>query len=204
MLTSDPKSNSRREVLAILGGAAIVPLVPGSAFAMSTKEATTMIETVVREIMSAVNSGQSEARILAQFKTIFLRYADVPIIARSVLGAPWRTATDAQKQAFVSAFQDYLADKYGRRFHAYEGATVTVTRASDQGDKGILVNSTVKSASSAPFAVDWQVSDRGGSKKLINIFIEGISMLSTERSEIRAMLEAKRNSVDGLIATLKG
>ncbi|MEO0914010.1 MAG: ABC transporter substrate-binding protein, partial [Pseudomonadota bacterium] len=69
-------------------------------------------------------------------------------------------------------------------------------------DKGIVVSSTLTYSGSAPIAVDWQVSDRSGSLKMFNLFIEGVSMLATERSEIRALLEANRNSVDALIADL--
>ncbi|MEM9779059.1 MAG: ABC transporter substrate-binding protein, partial [Pseudomonadota bacterium] len=45
--------------------------------------------------------------------------------------------------------------------------------------------------------------DRSGSPKMFNLFIEGISMLSTERSEIGALLAQNRNSIDALIADLQ-
>ena len=67
----------------------------------------------------------------------------------------------------------------------------------------MLVNSTVKVPRQAPFAIDWQVSDRSGSVKLFNIFIEGVSMLATGRSEVGALLEANGGSVDKLIAHLR-
>ena len=51
--------------------------------------------------------------------------------------------------------------------------------------------------------VDWQVSDRSGAVKMINLYIEGVSMLSTERNEVRAILESKRNNLDALIADLQ-
>lgn len=194
---------SRRATLSLLVGAAAVPLLPGKALALSTGEATAMIQKVVTEIMTEVNSGKSEARILAEFKKIFLRYADVPVIARAVLGNPWRSASNAQKSAFVAAFQDYLANKYGRRFHGYKGAQVTVNGAKDQGSKGVIVNCTVRASGQSPFAVDWHLSDRSGANKVINLYLEGVSMLSQERSEVRAMLEANRNNLDGLIAELR-
>ena len=49
-------------------------------------------------------------------------------------------------------------------------------------------------------AVDWQISERSGATKAVNLIIEGVSMLANERAEVGAMLEAKRGSVDGLIA----
>ena len=97
-----------------------------------------------------------------------------------------------------------LARKYGREFREYRGASMTVSGASDQGDKGILVNTVVNLPGRQPFAVDWQVSDRSGATKLINLIIEGVSMLTTERSEVRAIYEANRSNLDATIQSLRG
>jgi phospholipid transport system substrate-binding protein len=67
----------------------------------------------------------------------------------------------------------------------------------------VLVSSTVKVPGQSPFAIDWQVSDRSGSVKLFNIYIEGVSMLATGRSEVGAMLEANGGSIDKLNAFLR-
>lgn len=201
-MTSE-KNLSRRGTLALFGGAAMLPLLPAQGLALSSGEASSMVQKVVGEIMAQVNSRKSEAAILAAFKKIFLRYADVPVIARAVLGNPWRSASKSQKSAFVAAFQDYLGNKYGRRFHSYKGSKVSVTGADDQGSKGVIVRSKVNAPGKSPFVVDWHLSDRSGSNKIINIYIEGVSMLSQERSEVRAMLQASRNNVDGLIAELR-
>ncbi|MEM8870261.1 MAG: ABC transporter substrate-binding protein [Pseudomonadota bacterium] len=191
---------SRRGVLA--GSAALIAL-PHSALALSPDQATALIRKVVDETNKIVNSGASKAQALAQFETMFSRYADVPIIARSVLGPPWRSASGAQQQAFVAAFQGYLARKYGSEFREYRGAQIDITKAVDQGNKGVVVSTIVRFPGEAPVAVDWQVSDRSGSPKAFNLFIEGVSMLSTERSEISAILAQNRNDLDAMIAALK-
>ena len=51
-------------------------------------------------------------------------------------------------------------------------------------------------------AVDWQVSDRSGSPRVVNLVIEGVSMLANERAQVGAILDAQRGSIDGLIAQL--
>ncbi|MEM7613986.1 MAG: ABC transporter substrate-binding protein, partial [Pseudomonadota bacterium] len=166
---------SRRGVLA---GAAALLAVPQAAFALSTAQATALIQQVVDETNKIVNSGASQSQALAQFEQMFNRYGDVPVIARSVLGPPWRSASSAQQQAFVAAFRGYLARKYGSEFREYRGAQIEVVRATDQGNKGVVVSTVVRFPGDAPVAVDWQVSDRSGSPKMFNLFIEGISMLS--------------------------
>lgn len=187
---------------AAAGAFATLPLV-GPARALSTSQATGLIQQVVDEVLKIVNSGASSGQALASFEKMFARYADVGVIARSVMGPPWRSASSAQQKAFVAAFRGYLARKYGSEFREFRGAKMNITGVKDHGDKGMVVSSVVSFPGSAPVSVDWQVSDRSGSPKMFNMFIEGVSMLSTERSEIRAILEANRNSVDALIADLK-
>jgi phospholipid transport system substrate-binding protein len=194
---------TRRDAMALGGSSLAAMVLPATAFALTTRQAESLIQKVVNETLSIANSNLSQSAALDKFEDMFVQYGDVPVIARAVLGAPWRTASSAQQQAFIKAFQGYLARKYGSEFREYRGSKITITGSSDQGDKGIVVNSMVETPGSAPFAVDYQVSDRSGSPKMFNIFIEGVSMLSTERSEIRAILESNRNSVDALIEDLK-
>jgi len=194
---------TRRDAMALGGSGLAAMVLPASAFALTGSQAESLIQKVVNETLSIANSNLSQTAALDRFEDMFVQYGDVPVIARAVLGAPWRTASSTQQSAFIAAFQGYLARKYGSEFREYRGSKITITGSSDQGDKGIVVNSVVETPGSAPFSVDYQVSDRSGSPKMFNIFIEGVSMLSTERSEIRAILESNRNNVDALIEDLK-
>ena len=67
----------------------------------------------------------------------------------------------------------------------------------------MLVQTKVVRPGSEDINVDWQVSDRSGSAKVVNLIIEGVSMLANERAEVGAMLDAQNGSLDGLIAQLK-
>jgi len=187
---------NRRHVLA---GAAAA-LLPLPAFALSESAATTYVQRVIDDVFGIINSGQSEARIMRQFKQVFTSYADINIIARSVLGPPFQTLNSREQSAFSDAFGNYLTDKYGRQFREFQGAEIVITRARDAGSKGVLVNSDVRQQGQSPYSLDWQVSDRSGRTKLVNLIIEGISLLSSEREEVRAMLAARRNDVGALTA----
>jgi len=185
---------TRRMVLA--GGAAA--LLPMPALALSEADASAYVQRVIDDVMSIINSGQPEAQVLRRFKTVFTSYADIDIIARSVLGPPYRSLSNSQKRAFSDAFGSYLSNKYGRQFREFQGSSITITRARDAGSKGVLVSSQVRQTGQSPYALDWQASDRSGQTKLINLIIEGISLLTSEREEIRAMLDARRGDVNAL------
>ncbi|MCE8470313.1 ABC transporter substrate-binding protein, partial [Rhodovulum sulfidophilum] len=47
------------------------------------------------------------------------------------------------------------------------------------------------------------VSDRSGKDKFFNIFIEGVNMLASERTEIGAMLDKRRGDIGALTRDLR-
>ncbi len=188
----------------LLGGLAVLVAagMAGPVRADAVSGATSLVTSLSAELQKMVNSGQGQAAQIATFQKVIARYADMGPVAASILGQPWRTATAAQKQAFVSAFQGYFARKYGNTFAQYKNARISVSGAEDAGKSGVLVHSTVLRPGQENIAVDWQISARSGSPKVVNLIIEGVSMLANERAEIGAMLEAAGGSLDGLIAKM--
>lgn len=197
MPINDP---SRRSLLA---AAAALALAPRAAFAQATEAASALVTRLAADFIAALKSAGSPARLTQEFAALLGRYGDMPAVAASVLGPPWRSATAAQRQAFVAAFQVYLARKYGGQFKDYQNAEVTLVRAQDAGAKGTLVSTRVTRPGRQPIAVDWQVSDRSGKPKVVNLIIEGVSMLTNERTEMRALLEAAGGDLDTLAARMK-
>jgi phospholipid transport system substrate-binding protein len=197
---------TRRQVLslALAGGVAIsLPLgLPRAAWALDVDQARGLIDDVVEEINRVINSGGSEAAMLKQFEALFVRYADVPVIARSVLGPAGRQASPAQIAAFTKAFQGYISRKYGRRFREFIGGRIEVADA--RAVKSYFeVITTAFLRGEAPFEVRFQVSDKSGRLLFFNIIIEGVNMLASERTEIGAMLDRQGGNIDSLIAELQ-
>jgi phospholipid transport system substrate-binding protein len=191
---------SRRSAMLGLGALALAALArPARADAVGQAQA--FVAGLAGELQQLVNSGRSEAQMYAAFEGILARYGDMPAVAASVLGPPWRGASAAEKQAFVAAFQRYLARKYGRQFREYRNARIVVTGARDAGRAGVLVQTRVVRPGQEDIAVDWQVSAHSGSPRAVNLIIEGVSLLASERTEIGARLEAA-GSVAALIGEL--
>lgn len=194
--------NRRALCLGLLAAGALGALgLP--ARAVTPAGAQGFVAGLANELMALVNSGRSEAQIYDGFERILARYADMPAVAASVLGPPWRAASPAQRQAFAGAFQHYLARRYGKQFRDYRNARIEVLGARDGGRAGVLVQTVVVRPGQENIAVDWQVSDRSGATKVVNLIIEGVSMLANERAEVGAQLEAKRGNLDALIAQLR-
>lgn len=202
MTTSSRNDPTRRGALAVLGAGAALPLLGRPALALTTAEARALIDRVVSDINRIINSGRSEQAMYRDFEGIFDRYADVPTIARAALGPAARTASPAQLRAFGDAFGVYLARKYGARFREFIGGEIRVQEA-EQIRSYFEVKTLAVLRGQAPFRVSFMVSDRSGRNRFFDLVIEGVSLLTTERTEIGAMLDRRRGNVDQLIADLR-
>lgn len=199
----DPMGVTRRAMLVGLAGMGFAAALPLPAFATATERAQALVTQLSAELTSLVNSGRGNEQIYNEFERILARYADMPAVAASVLGPPWRSATPAQQQAFVAAFQHYLSRRYGQYFRDYTNAEIRVSGARDAGNAGVLVNTLVVIPGQENVGIDWQISERGGSTKVVNLVVEGVSILSTGRAEVAAMLESHRGDIDALTAQMR-
>jgi phospholipid transport system substrate-binding protein len=201
-MLNDP---TRRQVLgtgiAALAASMAVVVAPKGAWAFDVGQARSLIDQVTGEVTQVINSGASEAKMLARFEQIFVTYSDVPVIARSALGPAAREATPAQMKAFTKAFQGYMSRKYGRRFREFIGGKIEVVDARPFKSYFEVI-STAYLQGEAPFDVRWHVSDKSGRPLFFNIIIEGVNMLATERTEIGAMLDRQGGDLDAMIAVL--
>lgn len=189
---------SRRTFLATSTAA----LLPFPALALNDTEAKSLVNKLVDQINQVIDSGKSESAMYRDFERIFRQFGDISYIAAYAMGADGRRASASQKKAFTDAFTGYISRKYGKRFREFIGG-----RLEAQGSKRVKnyyeVKTTAFLRGEAPFEVSFHVSDRTGKDLFFNIYIDGINMLLTERTEIGAMLDKRRGNIDAMIADLR-
>jgi phospholipid transport system substrate-binding protein len=193
-------NDSRRSFIAGMGALALMPLAPVAAQAASAAQAERLVDQMVADINKVIASGKSEAAMIRDFEGIFQRYADMPTIAAYAMGVDGRRASGAQKRAFSKAFSGYIARKYGKRFREFIGGRIEV-EGTKQVRNAFEVSTTAYLRGQSPFDISFHVGQKSG--KFFNMFIEGVNMLLTERTEIGSMLDKRRGDIDAMIADLK-
>ena len=159
-----------------------------------------LVENLYSDLVSTSMKELSVDEQKRELKNLFQKYVDIPIIARAVLGKSWRDANSDQRKRFIDAFKGYVSNKYGRQFSEFKGTTLEIVKSRDTLTKaGVLVSTEVVVPGNPPLKVVWQVSDGSGALKLVDLRVEGISMLSTERQEFRSKLKKFNGSLDDLI-----
>ena len=176
-------------------------LFSNTATALNTSEATKLISALVKDINIIINAEQPETYMYLDFKNVLTKYADTKIMSQKVLGVDWRRASIRQRGDFQKAFEHYLSHKYGKRFREFLGGEILVTN-SRKVNAIYEVVSMVQLEGQAPFEVRWLVANKDGVPKMFNLFIEGINVSSSEKTEIGAMLDKRRGNIDTLIKHL--
>ncbi len=203
MRTPMPSNYTRRTTFSMIAAAAgWAAMVPQTALALTTASAKSLVDKLVGDINRIIDSGKSERAMYADFEKVFARYADVPTIARYALGVDSRRASKSQMREFTRVFQGYISRKYGKRFREFIGGRIEVNTAR-KVKSFYEVKTTAHLRGEAPFEVTFLVSNKSGKDKFFNMFIEGINMLLTERTEIGAMLDKRKGNIDAMIADLK-
>ena len=176
-------------------------LFSNAATALNTSEAKKLISSLVNDINIIINSKKPATYMYINKKNVLTKYGDTKIMSQKVLGVDWRRATIRQRGDFQKAFEHYLSRKYGKRFREFLGGEISVTN-SRKVNAVYEVISVVQLEGQAPFEVRWLVANKGGVPKMFNLFIEGINVSSSEKTEIGAMLDKRRGSIDKLIEHL--
>jgi phospholipid transport system substrate-binding protein len=194
---------TRRQATGFIAAtAASFAVAPSAALALNEASAKKLVDGLVGEINRIIASGKSEQSMYKDFERVFGKYGDTSYISAYAMGNDGRRASGGQKKAFSNAFQKYIARKYGSRFREFIGGRLEV-----EGVRAVKswyeVKTTAYLRGESPFTVTFLVSDRTGRDKFFNMFIEGINLLLTERTEIGAMIDRRGGNIDQMIADLK-
>lgn len=193
---------SRRSFVGSVVASFGVAAMPSSAFALSDSAAKALVEKIVAAINKVISSGKPLNGMIKDFEKIFIRYADVPIIARSTLGVDARAASRGQMKSFTTAFRGYISRKYGRRFNEFVGGRIEV-RSAKKVKSFHEVKTMAYLKGQSPFDIKFLISDKSGKPLFFDMVIEGISLRLTERAEVGALMDRNGRKIDKVTAALK-
>jgi len=138
-----------------------------------------------------------------EFRRILVKAFDLRTIGRFVLGRYWRRATPDERREFDVLFEDYIVATYAARLGQYQGESLTVNATRDEGNGDILVTTEIIPPDGPTVRVEWRVRGAPGSYRIIDVVVEGISMVITQRSEFASVIQRSGGQVSGLLDELR-
>ncbi|MGD9537194.1 MAG: phospholipid-binding protein MlaC [Alphaproteobacteria bacterium] len=172
--------------------------------AADTAGATDLIQTLGSEAVQVLKN-KSETTFEqreAKFRELLTQGFDIKTISRFVIGKYWKQMSDEQKQAYNDVFVDFITRVYAARFDAYSGETFEMVQTVKDSSNDYWVRTRIHrpGGGGQPIAVDYRVRPNEGTYKVVDVVVEGISMLNTHRVEFASV--ADKRGIDGLIQEL--
>ena len=140
-----------------------------------------------------------------QFAQLLLGVTDIRRIAIFTLGRYAAMASQADRDAFVAAFQRYAMAVYQSYFAQYARQTLRVVRSTERapGDFVVVTNFLDPSiATSKPLEVNFRVLTNGGVPVLVDFSVAGVWLGLEERDQFVAVLGQNGGSIPQLISHL--
>ena len=170
------------------------------------KDAQDFINSLSSQV-AELNQNRSLDKITRQQKFMKLveRGFDLQLIAKFVVGRPWKTASRDQKKEYLRLFKNLVELTYSKRFIDYSQQKIIVSGHKLGKRKFIFVESQLADPKNpkANINIVWRLVPKGNSFKIVDVVIAGISMAITQRNEYSAVIKRNNGSFESLLAAMK-
>jgi phospholipid transport system substrate-binding protein len=143
-----------------------------------------------------------------RFRELFIEAVDLPAICRFILGRYWRAATEQERYDFLLMFEDMAVERilpmFTHQTDEYQGKDFDIVeiRPVNNDQTLVLVRTLVVRKQGAPASLTWRIRERDGRFQILDLSIEGISMVLTLRQEYSSVIR-ETGGVSGLIDLMR-
>ena len=191
-------------VIALSLAVCVASLIFSSASSAKTAEdAKAYVNNVASQALAVIETSASKEAKKQKLEKIFAESVDIPWVGKFVMGRYWRQATDDQKKRYIQEYQRFVLHHYTSRFTEHTSGSFTLTDTKDNGNGEYTVSMSLQDAKNKgepPVLVDYRLRKEGGSFKIFDVIVEGVSMITTQRSEFASVLA--KNDIEHLISQL--
>lgn len=137
------------------------------------------------------NQGHINRQVISGIvHNVLLPHVELEAMSRSVVGKQyWSQATPEQKQQFKNAFTSLVIKTYSAPLASYNGETIDFKPMRASGGSRVQVESVISRKNGQKIPVNYRLVQSGGSWKVYDFSVEGISMISSYRSQFDSILQ---------------
>ena len=139
------------------------------------------------------------------FRKLYLDAFDDQYISKFVLGRHWKKIDNKTKEDFVKSFNDYLVMVYAPKFKGWTGTFKAISSAELKENLFLVEMNLISKSGGAPqIKLDWRMYINSKKKfKILDVNIDGVSMLITQRAEFSSVIKNDPKGVMGLLEKMK-
>ena len=177
-----------------------VASVADEASSEATPQPVALVQEKTEVLLGTLSKRKNEfdedpAALVTFARDVALSHWDLTRTSRMMLGKYWRTASDEQKSRFEEEFLRTMLRYVVRAYGFYDDSLVEILSydwqsTSKKGSSG-WVRSKVKLPARIEVAVDYRMNYAKEEWKLIDVRVEGISLVNAKRNEYRSVIRDK-------------
>ncbi|MCQ2913651.1 MAG: ABC transporter substrate-binding protein [Alphaproteobacteria bacterium] len=171
----------------------------------ANENAEKLIQQMADDIMSKiVKSSITIDAKEKEFEKIFRGSTNTSKIAKFTLGRFSKTIDKDDFIRYENTLVNSIVKTWTKRFVSYAGETLTIKSSSQEPGKDVFVNSIIDIPNTEKdVEVIWRVEEKNGIYKLVDIIVEGISLVQSYKNEYTSVLQRNNGNIDELIDLLK-
>ena len=160
------------------------------------------VENLGKQVVEKVsNVNLSESERIVNFRNLYLASFDNYYISRFVLGQYWKRLDSKMRKQFVESFNDYIVTTYAPKFKGWEGTFKATDSLLENNYYNVKMNVLNKDGPTLKFM--WKIYlDKDKNFKILDVNIDGVSMLVTQRAEFMSVIKNNPKGVIGLIEAM--
>lgn len=192
----------RPRALIALAGLLGVGIAAAAGWAASGPGPREVIAQTVEDVLAVLRDPaiDRDERIAAIEALAYERF-DFTTMSKLVLARDWKRFSTAQREEFQRQFKDYLANSYGERIDRYDQEEVAVIGEREEPRGDVTVQTRIAGGEYAGATVDYRLRGRTDRWLVIDVIVEGISLVSNYRDQFREVLS--NGGPDHLLALLR-
>ena len=188
-------------LLATMAGASGLCASP----AWAADPAETFVSTNIQQGFDILNDpAASVPQRRERFAAFVIGLTDVRRVAMFLLGNYASTATPADVEAYVAAYQDYILAVYQSYFSQYAGQSLRVVESRERAANDYVVRTMITGKNAAPMEIDFRVRTDGAKPVLVDMGLAGIWLALAQRDQFVAVLGQSNGDIKALITHLNG
>ena len=181
---------------------AICLMLPLQSYAATPKETVEMgVNNLLKTLGDPAFKAQTKDQQIATLGTEIEKVFDFTELSKRTLGRDWKKMSAAQQTEFVKLFKELLQGVYADRLLEYSDQKVIFDKEIALKKGRAEVQSYLQTSDGKKIPLFYRLTDKGGSWKVYDVVIEGVSMVKNYRTQFRDILA--KDSPDKLLEILR-
>ena len=195
------RSSLTTTALAVASAVALATIATPAPVLATDTPVSVVEQTTSRVIAILADQATSVDEKRHRVQDVVYQRVDFETLSRLVLARNWNRFTESQRAEFMTQFKEHLSMTYGRNVENYKNEKVTITGSREETQGDWTVKTKILRGGPGDILVDYRLRQRDGNWHIIDVIIEGVSLVSNFRSQFQDVVAS--SGPERLIALLR-